>query len=128
MHVINPPGFRYVVHNEVVHASQWVCWDEGEWRLLLRSISLNPAIPHAAPVLCDVRCAISLPPVEHGEQIARTLRALRGNRRVAIVTGDGAAYGVARQIELFTRGSAGAFTSVDEALVWLSAGDRPLPT
>lgn len=89
------------------------------WRHAVASLLSDPRFRTGMPILYDARAATPLAPGTSAD-FADALRVLTRPSPVAIVTADGVAYGVARQIAIRADGDVEAFADVPAAMQFLA--------
>jgi hypothetical protein len=91
------------------------------WANAMQAVVADRAFRESMPVLLDITDATELPQqIDDIAVIARTWRLMAPYSRGAIVTPEGAMFGVARQIEQHSDEHVRVFTDLNAALQWVN--------
>jgi hypothetical protein len=101
--------------------------DAVEGYAAIKAVAGHPQLGRRTPVLMDLRELDFLPTGDEARTFGKEFAGILPGRRVALVTGAGAPYGVARAVEQLASlygGEMAAFTSMDDARHWLVTAIR----
>jgi len=94
--------------------------DVADWRETMLRLLDDPAFVEGTPILFDVSQSDSNPPPGQGPLLAAMWHDLVAKSSVAMVASKPETFGVAKHLELITRGHVRAFDNVEEARAWLT--------